>query len=294
MAGIDLSPFAILTNRIEELLRGLITQLPNLIAAAVFLIATWLIARAARWFLSKVMFTKRMRPALKSALLVLVSTIVWLCGLLITATIALSGLTPGEVLAGLGIGSIAIGLAFKDIFENYLAGILLLLRKPMRIGDFIECESIDGRIEEVTIRDTFVRRTDGVLVILPNAFLYKNPVLVLTDLDLRRTTVNVGVGYGENIAGAQKVIRASVEGLQSIDKDRPVEIFAKAFGASSIDFEVTWWTGSGPLDIRRSRDEVVEAVKSALDDAGIEIPFPHRTLTFKEPLEVATDPGSRR
>jgi len=291
LGEIDLHPFVILRDRIEDLLRGLVTQLPNLIAATVFLIATWLLAKGVRWILSRAFFSKRMRPALKNALLVLSSTVIWFCGLLIAATIALPGLTPGEALAGLGIGSIAIGLAFKDIFENFLAGILLMMRKPMRIGDFIECEGVEGKVEDITIRDTFVRRTDGVLVMLPNAFLYKNPVYVLTDLDLRRTTITVGIAYGESISEAQKVLYSAVEKLQSIDRRRPVQIFAKAFGASSIDFEVTWWTASRPLDIRQSRDEVVEAVKSALDDARIEIPFPHRTLTFKEPLEVETQPG---
>ncbi len=284
---IDLRPFVILSERIEGLLRGLVAQVPNFIGAIVFIFATWLLAKGVRWLLSSVVFPKRMRPALKNALLVIASTIVWFCGLLIAATIALPGLTPGEALAALGIGSIAIGLAFKDIFENFLAGILLMLRKPMRIGDFIECEDITGEVETITIRDTFVRRTDGVLVMLPNAFLYKNPVRVLTDLDIRRTTITVGVAYGESVVEAQKVITGAVEKLDSVDKSRPIEIFAKAFGASSIDFEVTWWTGSRPIDIRRSRDEVIESVKSALDDAGIEIPFPYRTLTFKEPLDVA-------
>jgi small-conductance mechanosensitive channel len=74
--------------------------------------------------------------------------------------------------------------------------------------------------------------------------------------------------------------------MDSVDSDKKVQIFAQAFGASSIDFEVTWWTGSSPLEIRQSRDQVVAAVKRALDEAGIEIPFPYRTLTFKEPLET--------
>ena len=72
---------------------------------------------------------------------------------------------------------------------------------------------------------------------------------------------------------------------------RPVQIFAREFNSSSIDFEVTWWTGSKPVDERRSRDEVVAAVKRALDEAGIEIPFPYRTLTFKEPLSLSRGEG---
>ena len=76
--------------------------------------------------------------------------------------------------------------------------------------------------------------------------------------------------------------------VDSVRSDvRDVEVFAKEFGDSSINFEVTWWTGSRPIDIRKSRDTVVAAVKRALDDAGMEIPFPYRTLTFKEPLPLA-------
>lgn len=293
MDYIDLKPFAILRERLEETLRGVVALVPNMIAAIVFLVVTWLVAKGVRWLLSNLVFRRRMRPALRNALLVLVSTVIWFCGLLITATIALPGLTPGEALAGLGIGSIAIGLAFKDIFENFLAGILIMLRKPMRIGDFVECQGITGKVEEITIRDTFLRQTDGVLVMLPNAFLYKNPVHVLTDLELRRTTITVGVAYDEDVAAAQKVIETAVENLESVDRRQPIQIFAQAFGSSSIDFEVTWWTGSRPVDIRRSRDEVVEAVKSALEAAGIEIPFPYRTLIFKEPLEVDGLPDGR-
>ena len=90
-----------------------------------------------------------------------------------------------------------------------------------------------------------------------------------------------------NVDESRAVIEKAVQGCDSVEKDdKPIQIFAQAFGASSIDFEVTWWTGSTPLDIRQSRDKVISAIKRALDDAGIEIPFPYRTLTFKEPLPI--------
>jgi small conductance mechanosensitive channel len=86
---------------------------------------------------------------------------------------------------------------------------------------------------------------------------------------------------------ARDVLRSAVEGLDTVDTSHEVQVFSREFGASSIDFEVTWWTGSKPLDLRRSRDLVVSAIKRALDKAGIEIPFPQRTLWFKEPLAMA-------
>lgn len=282
---ISVSPVEILINQVEAIFRHAIALAPNVAAGLIFLAVTWILARLLRFGLNKSFKRMSIRPALKDAFLTIITVVVWIGGLLIAAMIILPGLTPAQLIAGLGIGSLAIGLAFKDIFENFLAGILIMLRKPMRIGDYIECEDIGGAVEHITIRDTHLRRSDGVLVMVPNGFLYKNPVEVLTDQKKRRQSITVGIAYGEDVAEGRSVIAKSLENLDTIDHARGVQIFAQAFASSSIDFEVTWWCGSRPVEIRRSRDQVVEAVKKALDDAGIEIPFPYRTLTFKEPLE---------
>jgi small-conductance mechanosensitive channel len=206
---------------------------------------------------------------------------------MIAAVIAFPNLTPTKILAGLGIGSVAIGFAFKDIFENFLAGIIILLRREMRIDDFIECEGLAGKVENILVRETHIRQTDGQLVIVPNSLLFKNPLTIRTDLEQRRTTIICGIAYSEDVAQAREIITAAVRNCSSVlSEQRPVQVFAQEFADSSVNFEVTWWTGSKPLDIRRSRDEVVTAVKRALDDAGIEIPFPYRTLTFNEPLPL--------
>lgn len=287
MPDIEVHPLKILSEKLETIVVTFISLLPNITAAAVLLLLTWAIVAVARWLLGQSLRRSRMREALRQALITLIATAIWIAGIVVAATILLPGLTAAKLLAGLGLGSIAIGLAFKDIFENFLAGLLIMMRQPMRIGDFIECEDVAGNVERITIRDTYLRRTDGVLVMLPNAFLYKNAVRVLTDLDKRRERLVVGIAYGEDVAAGRAVIREALEGVESIDHARPVQVFAHAFSSSSIDFEVTWWTGSRPVEVRGSRDQVVEAIKSALNEAGIEIPFPYRTLTFKDPLRLA-------
>tara|TARA_R110000796_G_scaffold59405_13_gene137035 strand:+ start:12667 stop:13389 length:723 start_codon:yes stop_codon:yes gene_type:complete len=217
----------------------------------------------------------------------LITVGLWLFGVLIAVTIAFPTITPGKALTALGIGGVAIGFAFKDVFENFLAGILLLIREPFAVEDYIECEGIEGQVEEITIRDTHVRQTDGQLVVAPNAMFFKNPVTIRTARDVRRTTIICGVAYGEDVDAAREIIANAVRNVDAVRDDvRDVEIFAQEFADSSINFEVTWWTGSKPIDIRTSRDKVVAAVKRALDDAGIEIPFPYRTLTFNEPVPV--------
>ena len=146
---------------------------------------------------------------------------------------------------------------------------------------------LEGKVENILVRETHVRQSDGQLVIIPNSMLFKNPVIIRTDLDQRRTTIICGVAYSEDIEQSRAVITEAVMGCESVISDsRPVQVFAQEFADSSINFEVTWWTGSKPLDIRYSRDEVVQSIKSALDNANIEIPFPYRTLTFNESLKI--------
>lgn len=289
----DVNPVAIVADQIEGLARGAIALLPNLAAAALILLLSALVAFAVSRGLRGMLRRGDARPSLIDALTTLGKVAVWTVGLLVAATVVFPNLTPTSLLAGLGLGSVAVGLAFKDIFENFLAGFLILLRKPMRIGDDIECEGLEGRVEQITIRDTFLRKRSGELVLVPNSYIFKNPVEILTDRPIRRIEVVIGVAYGEDVDAARAVIRQAVEGLDTVRSEKPVQVFAREFNSSSVDFRVRWWAESAPIAEHRSRDLVVAAIKRGLDEAGIEIPFPYRTLTFKEPLSLDRSDGIR-
>ena len=276
----------LITEQLKTLAEGAIQHSPNIVAAAVLIGVTWLASRLARRITTKVLPGKGARRSLTLAVRKLVTIGVWISGLALATIVLFPSVKPSSLIAGLGLGSVAIGFAFKDIFENFFAGMLILLRQPFRINDHIEVNDIEGVVENITIRDTLVRQTDGQPVIIPNSVLFKNPVTVRTDRDTRRVTVMCGVAYGEDVDTARDVITHAVESVDSVNQDKPIQVFAQSFGASSIDFEVTWWTGSKPVDVRKSRDAVVATVKRALDEAGIEIPYPYQTLTFHEPLPV--------
>lgn len=266
--------------------KNFVEHMPYLIAGVLVLFLTWGVANLFSKLGNRLFQSKKIRRSFKELIIRLITIAIWIGGLLLAAMIWFPGLTPTKALGGLGIVSIAIGFAFQDMFANFFAGILLLWRFPFESGDFIECQGITGKVESVNVRMTEIRLTTGELVLVPNSTLFKNPVNVLTNKPYRRITVLTGVAYGENIAESVAVIQKAVNGCSTVEPSKPVEIFPQAFGESSIDIEVTWWTGNKPVDIRRSRGEVVTAVKNALDEAGIEIPFPYRTLTFKEPLAV--------
>lgn len=276
-----------LTDQLTFWIEGAVAAGPRLGVAILVLLVTALVAWVFRGLLDRVGRRARFRRNLVDVLKLMSNTTIWLLGILMALTVVFPTITPGKALTTLGLGSVAIGFAFKDTFENFLAGILILLREPFQMGDFIECEGAEGKIERITIRDTHIRQTDGQLVVVPNAQLFHNPVTVRTNQEVRRTSIVCGVAYGEDIDRARAVIYKAVREVDLVRDDvRDVQVFAMAFGASSIDFEIAWWTGSLPVDIRRSRDKVVAAIKRALDEEGIEIPFPYRTLTFKEPLAL--------
>lgn len=276
----------ILLRRVQELTAEFIRLLPQLSIALVVIGATYILARFARRFAERLLGRTELRGTLVNLFETLIGVLIWVVGLLIGASIVFPGVTPANILAVLGLGSVAVGFAFKDIFENFLAGILIMLRKQMRIGDVIACEDVEGRVEMISLRDTHLRHLSGEIVIVPNAYLFKNPVTVVTQRPIRRHTVDVGVAYDVDLEAARDVILEAVKGCDSVAADQKVEVYAKEFGDSSINFLVRWWAGSKPVDAHVSRDQVVRAIKRALDDAGMEIPFPYRTLTFKEALPI--------
>lgn len=275
-----------LQSTVLAILRDFIAHTPYLIAGLFVLIITGLFASVFGRIVLNITSKSKLRNSLRDLLARITRISVWMFGFLLAAMVVFPGLTPSKALGGLGLASIAIGFAFKEIFENFFAGILLLWKYPFETGDFIECEDIVGKVEDISVRMTQIRKTNGELVLVPNSFLFKNPVYVLTEKEIRRITIMTGVAYSEDADDAVSVIEKAVQNCETVISDQPVQVFLHGFGASSIDIEVTWWTQATPLGQRRSRSEVVSAIKRALDNAGIEIPFPYRTLTFKQPLEV--------
>lgn len=276
----------VIIKTVTDIWYDFVANIPMIIGGLVIIAFTIVVAKVFENSANKFLSRFHLKESQKTLLTRLCIIVIWIVGLLISAMVIFPDLTPSKAMAGLGIGSIAVGFAFKDIFENFFAGILILWRFPFENGDYIVCEGIEGKVVDVTIRNTILRRPTGELVVIPNSTIFKNSVDVLTDRKIRRIDIIAGVAYGEDVDKSREVIKKAVEKCETVSNDKPIEIFANEFASSSINFEVAWWSDPTPLGVRKSRDEVVAAVKRALDEAGIEIPFPYRTLTFKHPLTV--------
>ncbi|QIQ86048.1 mechanosensitive ion channel family protein [Erythrobacter sp.] len=281
----------ILRAQTNDMAAAAVASVPTIAIGIVVLVLTWLVAKGAGRIAGALVGKAELRPSLRALIDRLVRLGVWLTGLLTAAIIMIPDLSPASLVAGLGVGSVAIGFAFKDIFENFLAGVLIMLRKKMRVGDTIECEGVLGTVEHIALRETYIRHFSGELTIMPNSMLFMNPVEIWTDADSRRYDVMVGVAYDTDLEAADAAIRRAVESVDHVIKDKPIQILANEFNSSSVDFHVRWWAPSSGAATIENRDQVIRAIKRELDAARIEIPFPYVTHTFKERVPMGAEPG---
>jgi len=280
-----------LMDQLNRMGTEFVRSVPQIAIALVIVLATAIVANFTGRIADALIGKSSLRPSLRNLIETVVKLAVWVFGLLVAMIVVFPGLTVGTLVAGLGIGAVAIGFAFQDIFENFLAGVLIMVREKMRIGDVIECEGICGKVEYITLRETHIRAMSGELTVVPNSILFKNPVEILTDEETRRHDVVIGVSYDTDLDEAAEVIRKAVSDVEGIDIEKGLDIFAQEFNSSSVDFLVRWWAGSTPRGGWESKDRVVRAIKRGLDDAGIEIPFPYVTHTFKERVPMGEKPG---
>lgn len=277
---------AALQAQLEAMGKTFVQMLPSLAIAIVLLIITALLARSAVSIADRLTRRATMRADLKQLVDTMVRLAIWIVGLLIALTVAIPSFTPAGAFASLGVGALAIGFAFQDIFENFLAGVLIMLRDSMNIGDTIECQNITGKVEKITLRETHIRQPTNELTVVPNSMLFKNPVKITTDTTMKRDEVTVGVSYDARIDEAEGLIRKAIEGIEAVSPTPRIVVAARQFGPSSVDILVQWWSDTGKHDGNATRSSVVKAIKAALDGAGVEIPYPTTTNTFKEALPI--------
>ena len=201
---------------------------------------------------------------------------------------------PADVLATLGIGSVAIGFAFKDILQNWLSGLLILYRQPFRSGDQIKSGEFEGTVERIEARATLIKTYDGQRVVIPNSDIYTRAVMVRTAFPERRSEYDVGIGYGDDVEEACRVILDAMRQVEGVESDPAPEAFAWALDASSVNIKVRWWSDSQRASVVHVQGRVLSAVKRALSEAGIDLPFPTRVVLLHDQTEESDGDRTRQ
>ncbi|SDX77049.1 mechanosensitive ion channel family protein [Hymenobacter psychrophilus] len=278
--------FSIAWQKLNGMGRSFMAVLPNLLIGLVVLGVFIFIARGIRSLVQRFTASRHQSQSLTLLLSRLAYVFVLILGVLVMFTIMIPSFTPTSLLSALGVGGVAIGFAFKDIFQNFLAGVLLLLTEPFRINDQIKYKDFEGTVETIQTRATTIKTYDGRRVVIPNAELFINAVTVNTAYDMRRLEYDFGIGYGDDIAQARQVMLAAAQSIAGVLADPAPEALVVEIGESTIDIRLRWWINPPRrADYMHSRNLVLEAVKNKLTEAGIDQPFPTQVVLWHDQTE---------
>jgi small conductance mechanosensitive channel len=203
--------------------------------------------------------------------------------LVIVTVLAQFGVQTASIIAALGAAGLAIGLALQGTLQNIAAGIMLLVLKPFRVGEFITAGSVSGTIVEIGLFATEVKMLDGVYMLAPNSELWNTPVTNYTRNPRRRYDLTIGIGYGDDIDKAKTIMLDLATGDQRVLSDPAPEAFVLALGDNAVSVACRYWTMTS--DWWQTRLDLTKAAKQAFDKNGISIPFPQRDIHYY-PIEA--------
>ncbi|MGR3540671.1 MAG: mechanosensitive ion channel family protein [Hasllibacter sp.] len=280
---IDVAP-ATMLEQIDGWVDGFVRLLPNVAVALAVVLAAWLLGRlAAR--LARRSAAGRGRENLGEVGGSLLKWGIVIVGVMLAVTIVAPTIRPGDLVAGLGIGSVAIGFAFKDILQNLLAGILILLRQPFEVGDEIVSGGHEGTVERIETRATLIRTYDGRRVVVPNSDIYTDAVVVKTAFDEVRSEYDIQIGCGDDFGTARGIMEDAARGCEGVLSDPPPETIPLSLDADGNTVRLRWWTAPDRASVIHTHGRVVQAAYEALLEAGIDMPYPTRMVLFHDQTE---------
>lgn len=280
---LELTP---ILTRLQNMLQGFLTAIPNILIGLIVFLLFMFMANLVRNAVHAIASRAGQPRGIALVFGRIASWAVLTLGLLVSLTIIVPTLTAASLFGALGVSGVAIGFAFKDIFQNLLAGLLILITRPFRIGDQIVSGNHEGTVEDIKVRATMLRTYDNRLVVIPNSELYTNRVVVNTALDKRRLSVNIGIGYGDDIAHAKEVILHELAQIDTVLQDPAPQVLVKELADFSVNLDVRFWIDP-PIrrEANEAQDRVLEVLKKALPAQGIDLPFPTQQVLFHNQTE---------
>ncbi|MUH36842.1 mechanosensitive ion channel family protein [Zobellia amurskyensis] len=199
--------------------------------------------------------------------------------LLFVLVITQLGVKSSSLIAIIGAAGLAIGLALQGSLSNFAGGVLILLFKPFKIGDWISAQGVDGSVKEITIFYTKINTFGNQLAIIPNGQLSNNNVVNYSAMPTRRDNIKVGIGYSSNIKVAKDIMLDICQKNENVLKDPMPEVYVDGLGDSSVNLSLRFWAENSVF--WAAHFFIIEEVKRRFDEAEIEIPFPQRDVHVK-------------
>lgn len=274
------APLQLLQTKLLAAVQELVLLTPNLIAGALLLLATWWGGKGLGRLIARIS-VMRGRPDLGALLGVLARVALMVVALLVASAIVFPSVHPSDIFAALGFVSVAIGLAFKDILQNLLAGLLLVVRRPYVRGDQIIVKGHEGTVEQVESRATVLKTYDGLRVLVPNSDLYTTPVVVNTAFALHRNEMKVRVQLAGDLPRTLAAFQSAVAGVAGVANDPPVEVIPWDIDGAQVDLKIRWWAQSQRREQVQVKGRVILAVSKASQEPGMALPYPTSAVVLE-------------
>lgn len=264
------SPYRLIEVKLAEIWNTFFAQLPNMIGAGVLLGVAWLITRLARRWVDS-LTRRRNREDLGGLLGSIAAMVIMMMSFLIAAAIVFPSVSPSDIFATLGIGSVAIGFAFRDILQNLFAGILIVINRPFQRADVISVEGNEGTVERVEARATIIRTADGRRIAIPNAMIYTAPLTINTANAFRRDEVPVVFQLGQQSETILSAIEERVAALPSVLSEPGPRVFSEAVAGEGLHVLVRWFTPSRGVNRQEVRSQVVAAIAEVVEELDVRL-----------------------
>lgn len=248
-----------------------------LLALAVFIIGRW-IAKLIVRIIKRLMKTANMDEVLIGFLSSILNVV--LLVVVVIAALEQLGVNTTSLVALFAAAGLAVGLALKDSLSNFAAGVMLIIFKPFKVGDFIEAAGISGVVEVIRVFNTQLRTGDNREIVVPNSQIYSGIITNFSAREQRRIDLVIGIGYDDNIKAAKSVLENILQAEQRVLKEPAPVIIVSELGESSVDLAVRPWVKSE--DFLNVRSDLLETIKAEFDAAGISIPFPQRHVHMQQ------------
>lgn len=246
-------------------------RVPYMIIGLVVFSLFWLLSKIFKKLVSKALLDRSYtRQNLVLVLHRVGSSAILFFGFLIALVIIIPGFSPGQLVSALGIGSVAIGFAFKDIFQNLLSGILILIGEPFRIGDSIVVNGMEGTVEDIQIRATFLRSADGRRIVIPNATVYTSAVTVNTAYAQRRCEFMVAIASEDDIERVSDQIRDILNADRSVLSNPKYTVDVAELLDEKVKLRVRWWVDTKDTSMASSISEIQRKVQQLLNVKAVE------------------------
>ena len=259
---------------LEEAYELALGMLPSLIKAALILFIGLWVVRFINRLVHRFFEKKDYDLTLESFLASFIN--ISLKGILFVLVITQLGVKSSSLVAVVGAAGLAIGLALQGSLANFAGGVLILIFKPFRVGDFIEAQGVSGTVTDISIFTTKLNTFGNQAAIIPNGNLSNHTIVNYNTEETRRDKITVGIAYGANIKTAKDILLAICEKQPGILKDPEPMVYVANLADSAVELSLRFWAKNE--DFWEAHFSVIENLKLEFDKAGIEIPFPQRVI----------------